>query len=459
MNSEFINKFLINNNKYNYIEKNDSIIIGLSGGVDSVGLFLLLCSLREEFNLSLYAIHINHLIRKESGKDVQLAKELCQRYNVEFIGYTFDIPSISKEEKKGLEEIARNYRKKAFEEAMKEKGANKIALAHHLSDQAETILFNIARGSAVKGLGGMKRNDGTYIRPLLEFTKEEIIEFVNDSNEDYIEDATNKDNTYSRNYLRNVTIPGIRENINNRFDEHIVKSGYEIIQMYNFVNKYIDEKVIDEFVTVNENEIIIDEMIVNRFPRIIASNVIMRALTTLAKSAKDISSQNINDVILLFDKTISRSVDLPYNMIATRIYSGIKIAFKDDTYACKESFYNVEDIVDIKVVNKNDLTLDEIKKDNKYTKYFNYDIMYEILQIRNAKNGDRIVIDNDNHTKKLSDYFIENKIPKDDRRDIPLLVCGEEIVWIIGYRISEKFKVTNDTKRVAIIKLKEKQNG
>ena len=212
----------------------EKVIIGLSGGMDSVCLFHIL----KDLGVSLEAVHVNHQIRGEEAKrDEQFVKNLCARYNIPFHGYRYDVPKISREKHLSEEEAGRMVRKEAFARVMKEQGAGYVALAHHGNDRAETFLFHLSRGTGVKGLGSMKPVQGTIIRPLLWAERKEIEQYVQEKGYEFVEDATNSQTEYTRNKIRHEIIPALEE-INPRCIPHICGAAEKL----SAVSAYIDRE-------------------------------------------------------------------------------------------------------------------------------------------------------------------------------------------------------------------------
>ena len=208
------------------IEKNDSIVTGLSGGADSVFLFLYLIHIKKEYNLKLCFVHVNHGIRgSEAGNDQHFVEELCKRENVMYKVFYKDIPQMADELSMTEEEAGRVYRYECFDKMRKELGYNKIAVAHHQDDQAETVLFQLIRGSGFRGLGGMKAKNGCIIRPLLSVKKQEILDYLDESGQNYCIDSTNNDDEYARNQIRHHLIPYLQENLQKETVSHIAKTA------------------------------------------------------------------------------------------------------------------------------------------------------------------------------------------------------------------------------------------
>ena len=206
-------------NRYNLIENGDKIIVGVSGGPDSISLLNVLNDIKNDNNIKLnfdiFAVHINHMIRKEAIDDENFVKEYCKSRNIKFYSKRVDVVAISKDEKIGTEEAGRQIRYKFFNEILKKEKANKIATAHTKTDNAETVLMNIIRGASISGIKGMKPlREGVYIKPLIECTREEIEEYCTQNSLNPRYDKTNKENIYTRNKIRNILIPLIERMFN-----------------------------------------------------------------------------------------------------------------------------------------------------------------------------------------------------------------------------------------------------
>ena len=336
----------------NYIKENemighgDSVIIGLSGGADSVCLFLLLNALKNKFDFKLYAVHVNHGIRGESAdRDEQFSKKLCIAYNVPFMSYHVDVPKIAKEKGLTEEEAGRNERYDIFRKfaqeieeqkavnSDKETGNVRIAVAHHMDDQAETVLFNMVRGSGLKGIGGMSPvssrktlgDNIRIIRPLLCITKEEILEYLNSKKQEYCIDETNSNNDYSRNQIRNVIIPALNE-IQPRTSEHISYMSDDARAALEYVEVEV-EKLYNEAVTVNSEKDNYNICVksVKELGSYIIKELIIFVLKQMIETYKDITKKHIEDVYGLFSIGKGKYVMLPYNLIAKREKDSIVI--------------------------------------------------------------------------------------------------------------------------------------
>lgn len=323
-----------------YIEKNemlghgDFVIVGLSGGADSVCLFLLLIKLQEELGFSIRAVHINHCIRGNSAnRDEQFSKSLCEKYKVPFKSYSIDVPAIAKEKGLTLEEAGRNVRYSCFNQYASElleagdgisfESKVKIAVAHHMNDQAETVIFNIVRGSGLKGISGMNPvSDRNIIRPLLCLTKSEIIDYLSFVKQEYCTDETNLNNDYTRNSIRNVVIPEL-EKIQPRTSEHIAYMADEVREAVKYMECEAERLFKDCASYSNDNSeyleaYLLDVKMLKTYNPIIVRQIIIYTLRRLIENYKDITRTHIEDISSLLTKGRGKYVTLPYNLIARR---------------------------------------------------------------------------------------------------------------------------------------------
>ncbi|MBQ4069575.1 MAG: tRNA lysidine(34) synthetase TilS [Lachnospiraceae bacterium] len=445
----------------NYIEQHgmikngDRIVVGISGGADSVCLLKLLCEMKKYYDIDLLAVHIHHGIREgEADRDMNFTISLCDRLGVECRVYKYNIPELSKERSTTEEETGRDVRYETFRQVMKDEGYNKIAVAHNLGDNCETILFNMCRGSELKGIGGILPVRNDIIRPLLNTDRCEIEEYLEKSGIEYIVDSTNLTNDYGRNKIRNVVIPYLEKNINLRTSEHIVNAGMAALEAEEYL-EYQTDIAMDKYVT-GENRIIISDKITSEHS-IIIKRVIREVIKLKAGKLKDITNVHIRNVEALFKREVSKSISLPYNLVALRTYDGVVIKNdeiveyeKVDFVPCEGKVYDIlgEMTLEIKVYSiEKGKNFKEIQE-KMYTKCFDYDKIKDTLRIRNRLVGDYLVVDDKGSRKKIKDYFINEKIPKEDRDRIILVADGNHIIWVIGRRISEYYKVSDATTRI-----------
>ena len=438
------------------LQKGDNIILGVSGGADSVCLLYILNDLKKEYALSITAVHVNHMIRETAGRDEDFTEKLCDRLGISFKAVKTDCPAIAKRDGISVEEAGRNERYRIFAAVGDEKygkGAYKIAVAHHMDDLAETLVFNMARGTGIGGLRGVKAKNGNLIRPLLGVTRSEIEAFLDKRKVTHVEDETNLSDDYARNRIRHKLIPAMNE-ITEKAVKHMASTASQLGEIEDYLNIKSDElweKYVDERIESAENgagsskkhEIFINQNISSEHPALV-KRVIHRALTQVAGRARDISTVQIEAVAELLASETSRRRDLIYNMEALREYEGVRIFVKSE-----ESTDKSEILKRLKVEVKDRDFSQNIPTDL-YTKWFDYDKINYCPNVRFRQDGDYLTIDSMNRRKLLSDYMTNEKIPMTKRDEVPLLADGSHILWVVGHRISNYYKVTDETKKVLV---------
>lgn len=297
-------------NKYKLLEKNEKIVIGVSGGPDSMTLLTILLKLKEKYNLSLIVAHINHQIRENAIKDEEYVKEFCQKNNIEIYIKRANVIEKSQKEKKGLEETGREVRYNFFEEVLKKTNANKIAIAHNLNDNCETIIMNQLRGTGLSGLKGIEPKRGKYIRPLIEIDRKEIEEYCKKNKINPRHDESNDDNTYTRNKIRNIVIPYIKK----EFNPNIVNSMNRMAQIVKENEEFLDKEVkkaYNDIIIKEENEIIYDLKEFNDKDIVIQKRLILLGIKKIFGDTKGIEKINLEDIIKLCNNNIGNKYLMP----------------------------------------------------------------------------------------------------------------------------------------------------
>lgn len=469
-------------NKNNMIEPKDTIVVGVSGGADSVCLLIILKELQKSIDFTIIVVHINHCIRgAEADMDQEFVRELCQKLQVIFKTFSVEVEKVAEQEKISVEEAGRKARYRIFNEVLSEVvdgSAGKIAVAHHMDDQGETILMNTLRGSGIKGICGMLPVRGHIIRPLLCVRRREIEYYLETRGQDFQTDSTNLHNDYTRNRLRNIVFPYLEENVNS----HSIENICGMAEMVNEAENYIEQQAIDakrECVSIdNQNIYKINISVFSQNDIIIKKYIIRQVINQLAGKLKDVYKIHIESVLGLENKQVGSQVDIAYGIVAKRGYNEITLKSKsnqikanqvDDNYINEPKNINLQEISIVSIQNEYYVKengfisfsraefhkLFEIEKiiGNDYTKVFDYDKIKFTLQLRTRQIGDYIQIDQNGGNKKLKDFFIDQKVPKEYRDRILLLTDGNSVLWIVGFRMSEGYKITKDTKNILQVKI------
>lgn len=419
------NKVLKTVKKYNMLSKGDRVLIGVSGGADSIALLEFFVSVKEKYDLDICVAHIEHGIRGEdSVNDAEFVKNYCKKLGVNFYLKTIDAPNLAKKAKMGVEEYSRMARYDFFNTIE----CDKIATAHNLTDNIETLLFRLARGTGLKGACSIPAVRGKIIRPFIEVSSGEIRKWCNDNNIPYRVDCTNSDSAYSRNLIRLEILP-LFEKLNANYQDNIE----------NFISD------------VNEDYAFIEDYVKSIYPKIVKNNEIdLPKLNELDLSIKK------RILIMFFDEN-------GYSLNRIHLQSVIDITLKSGKSQIKENVFAISAKGKIRRAKFNDLN----KKDEFVTKILNIDefkdknidfycdcdkIVGNII-IRAKQAGDRIKPAGRNVSKTLKKLFNESAYPI-EKRDKKIVVCDDfGIVGVIGLCADERVKVDCNTAKILTIKL------
>lgn len=451
--------------EYRMLEPGSRVIAALSGGADSVCLLAVLLELKKEWNLDIRAVHVHHGLRgAEADRDAEFAKNLCERYSVPIHIIRADVRKIAEEKGLSEEEAGRMVRYESFErEAESWEAGNgvRIAVAHHAGDQAETILHNLFRGSGLAGLKGIPYVRGRIIRPLLDVEKDEILKWLKERGLDFVQDSTNASGDYTRNRIRRELLPEIESKVNAGAAGNILRMG----KMAAMADSYLQKEAlarINDFVRINafaqkdksdesgrsggcgesaaEGYFIPQELFEKEAP-IIRLYVFMELMRRISGSAKDLGLVHAQQLDGLFARQVGKRVNLPYGMLAVRQYDGLWLG-KAEAY--REPSAGTAFTVETRQFPRKKGA--QFPK-NMYTKWFDCDKIKGTPVVRTRQPGDYITLA-DGSRKALRRYMIDEKIPGLMRDKVPLLADGSHVMWVIGYRISEYYKVEPETKRI-----------
>ena len=408
------------------INKNDIVVVACSGGPDSMCLLSLVNKLKSELNLKIIVAHVNHKLRIESEEEKEMVENYAKENNL-----IFELLEINKyTNNKFSEDDARKRRYDFFNELIKKYNANILLTAHHGDDLIETILMRLTRGSNLSGYIGIKmineNDDYKILRPLLSTTKENILKYLNDENIPYRIDKTNEELEHTRNKYRHYILPFLKKE-NNKVHEKYLKYSKELIEYDNFVNTYIR----------NNNFIVDNSIVINKIKD--ESDFIKRkALELLIKEIQkndifDISDEQMKNLMKLYTLD-NKEIDLNNNYQGINSYGKILILKKNDKVLNKILLDK-----DMQVSDYYFYYNDETKKDNTNSCILlNSNEIKLPLYIRSFDNGDRIVVKNLNGSKKVSDIFIDSKVPKHKRSTYPILVDANNIIlWVPNLKKSQ----------------------
>ena len=302
--------------KYNLIQNGDKIVLGVSGGPDSISMLDILNSIKDEMGFEIYVVHVNHLIRTEAIDDEKYVEEYCKKNNIEFFAKRIDVLKIADTQKIGTEEAGRKARYEFFKEIYSKVGANKIAIAHNKNDKIETIIMHLLRGSGLSGLKGIEpiRNN-KYIRPLIECERSEIEKYCEENNLNPRIDKTNFENEYTRNKIRNIVIPYIKK----EFNPNIIETLDRLSEVATDESNYIDRQVQNTYnkllLEKTGKQIILKWKEFNSQEKIIKSRLILYTVKELMGSTEGIEKIHIESIIKLCDNNIGNKYLTPNKKI------------------------------------------------------------------------------------------------------------------------------------------------
>ena len=314
------NKVLETIKKYNLITKGDKLVLGVSGGPDSIAMLDILNEIKREEKLKLHfdivVAHINHMIREEANEDEEYVRQFCEKNNIEFYSKSIDVQEFANNNKIGTEEAGRIARYEFFDEILEKTNSNKIAIAHNKNDNAETMIMNAIRGSGISGLKGIEAKRGKYIRPLIECERFEIEEYCKEKELQPRIDKTNFENEYTRNKIRNIVIPYIKQEFNPNIIETLNRLSELVLEEEEYINKQVENVYKEIMIEELENsQIVLDLKRFNIQEKVIKSRVLLYTITRLLGTCQGIEKIHIEDVIKLCSNNIGNKYLTPNKKI------------------------------------------------------------------------------------------------------------------------------------------------
>ncbi len=456
--------------QWNMVAPGDMVYAGVSGGADSVCMLLVLSELAGEFPFTLKVVHVEHGIRgEESRKDAAFVEKLCRQLGLPLKTVSVDVPSYAKREHLGMEEAARMLRYQAFSDLASGGENVVVALAHHMEDNAETMLFQMIRGSGIDGMCGIRprridENGTCYIRPLLGCSREEIEHFLERRGQTFCTDQTNGDVTYSRNRIRSQILPKLAQ-INPRAVLHMNRAAEDLGKLRDMLDALADQAQ-PAVIHPGKQQVALDTAELMKLPEAVRMRLIQRAFAMVSGTKKDLARVHLQAVDALLQMQTGRRIDLPGGLWATRSYGEILFSGicggEELTGPYEITGQMLQTLAEegfdcLTVVVKNirfELRIFPWKgkigeiPQKMYTKWMDYDKIKDGFSIRSRKPKDYFIMDDNGHSKKLSDYFITEKIPADRRDDYVLLAQESQILWIVGGRMGKTAMVDPTTKQI-----------
>lgn len=447
-------KFLENLKQFNF-KKNTSILLAVSGGEDSVTMLDLFSKYKDMFDLNLFVCHFNHSLRKEADFDENFVKNLSIKYNLKFFSKKEDVEKFSYENKFSTEEGARILRYKFFYEVIESENIDFLATAHNKDDLAETVIMRILRGTGINGLIGITKKRNNIIRPLLDFSKAQIKNYVLENNLKFVQDNTNFLDVYKRNNIRLNLIPKLKKEFNPNVVDALCKLSTIACDYDNISKEYIFSKK-ENLWTKKDNKIFIDINKLKNESKSFRYILYRNFFEKISKNPDGISFLLIEEIDkLIFSKT-GKYVKIK-NVIFKNEYGKLVIFYykyenvENKDYVIKnlkKTLYSVN-IFDIIIKNSN---IDEFNREKKNkNSFFINERFLKYLKIRNRKNKDFINLEFGK--KKLKDLFIDEKLNRDLRNIIPIFEIDDNIIWVSNLRRANIYLVdeTDDILKIEVI--------
>jgi tRNA(Ile)-lysidine synthase len=423
--------------KYNLLNKKDRVVVALSGGSDSTALLAALAQISKQLDFSIIVAHYNHGLRgTQSDEDEKYSQELAKKMGLIFVSGKMD----SKLQQKGVspEDFYRQQRYQFLNKVAEDYNAQKIALGHNIQDQAETVLLNLLRGSGLEGLKGiLPIREGKFIRPLIEVSKEEIIAFLNEAGISYCQDSSNENNIYLRNKIRLELIPYLKEKFNPKIEENLAQMAEILRQDDDFIRNSVQEALESTYIQSLPDGISLNIEYIKGLVPSIRLRLFKEILESMIPEKNGFSFSNINALERLAQATESgKRISLPLAIVARREYDNIiltrdKICLKQVDY---EYPVNIPGIIHVKETDRT-ISIEKTFRDKmdmqlKNKIYLDLDKIQQPIILRNRRDGDRFQPLGMKGQQKIKSLFINQKIPRNKRNEVMLLVDQDSVIWI-----------------------------
>ncbi|MHB1127637.1 MAG: tRNA lysidine(34) synthetase TilS [Bacillota bacterium] len=446
--------------KYSLLQSGECVVVGVSGGADSMALLHSLIALGPENHLTLHVAHLNHMFRQEAAEEARFVAEIAKAWGVPAIVRNQDVPRYALEQGLSSQEAARIVRYSFFNEVAEKVGATKIAVGQHADDQAETVLMHLIRGGGIEGLMAIEPLRGKVIRPLLEITRQEIEEYCRFHQIPFCQDSSNAKPIYLRNRLRMELIPLLKERYNPQIVGALGRTAHILRDDHHYLES-ITGKIYNDMVGGEGGKELYFPL--DKFLDLEPSlrrRLVRRCFEELAGKGQNLSFHHVDEVLTLAEKANpGKKVNLPKGLVATLEYARIRVGIcGQDTARIRDFEYNVvipgiTEIpelgaqIEAKVIGGSTWGINGGA--SRYEAFLDYNSLAFPLNVRLRRHGDRLQpLGMGGATKKLKDLFIDLKVPRETRDQVPIVVAQDNAVWVVGYRVDERCKVTAATRQV-----------
>jgi len=459
-NISFIKRFERYSIKHKLVTNRDKILVGFSGGADSTALLLALWHLKSIYGFSLLAAHVNYNLRgDDSVKDEQFVRKFCFDRNI-----SLAVKDVNIKSKSNIENHAREIRFDYFNQLRDLYKIQKIALGHNKEDQAETLIFRMFRGAGYTGIKGITPCSDDIIHPLLSFSREDIISYLQSEKIQWCEDLSNNENTYSRNKIRNQMIPWIKEHLN----PNIVSKLYDAAEIFSETDDILEALATRRFLKAqikhSKDECILSLPDIQKTKPVLRYYVYKEAYSRILGSSKDFYHNNFIEIENLLNSSGSKQVYLPNKIFVFKEYN--KIIFTSIDLSKPTDMKNEKVLTSLRnrfMFDDYRIIMKKLKKlptkrnlfEDKNTAFLDFDKTNFPITIRHRKPGDRFYPLGMQHSKKIKDFLIDEKVPKFDR-DKKLIFCDKDkIIWLAGSRIDNRVVTSGQTQNILQIRIEK----
>lgn len=452
-------KFLESIKEYGMFEPGDLVLVAVSGGVDSTALLHLLARHKDELGISLHIVHLNHMLRKgDADLDVKFVEGLAQKLNLQVEVEAVDVAEIAKREKMGIEEAARYARYDFFERIASRTGAKKIAVAHTADDNVETFLMRLLRGAGLKGLTGIPPKRGRIVRPLIKTWRREIEDYVGALKLVPRRDHTNYESRYMRNSVRLKLVPQLKiYNLN--IKEIILQTILLVTEDNLYLENRAAEMLEETTISFNPSEIKLSLAKLNKLERTMQRYVFRLAVEKVKGDLAQLAFGHIADILEKLGATEKWELHLPGGIFALGNKDSLTFCREKEPAKTSPDFkynFSVPGRVELTEIGKviSGAFVGEVeKRENRNCAFVDYSALGKDIFVRNKLPGDRFSPLGVKGTKKLQDFFVDEKVPADERNSVPILESGGKIIWVAGQRLDDRAKVTDKTKKIVKFEL------
>lgn len=441
--------------KHNLIENNSKLLIALSGGPDSVFALYFFHQFKNKYKAELIAAHVNHNLRgNDSEQDQIFCEKICNELKIPIFIKSVDVEKFARKNNQSVEEAARNLRYNFFEEISNHEKVDYIITAHNSDDNTETILLNLIKGTGLSGLSGIPVKRGKIVRPILSLSKKEIVEFLELNKINFRIDKSNYENDFERNKLRNIVIPEI-EKINPSLNSTLRNFSNNISSINIYIQQEI-EKSFKKFVKKNENQFIVNQKLFQRENVLISSLIIKKLFEDHLK-------------ISFTSKDSDKVKNLVFQQKGTtiKLKNSVKVIREDESliFFTEEKLFTDE--IEIRLnssqeIGNYEISIEEVNEFNEnsnFSEIISGDKTEDIFILRRWKIGDKFIPLGMKNFKKISDFLTDKKVKSSSKKKHLILTNRNEIVYVFGLRIDERYKLTKNTKRKIGICLRKKNKN